>query len=210
MRSVFSEMEFRSEMFPARSVTANCGRLARERVVGGCRGGSAGGECRVIGGRDWERRGCDGGANKALNADFAALVNRVERRNGDRIEALAGRGMNDPQRFLRIVGAAGRGDSWSERRKYRQRRSCAAAEGFIVLETVRIAAAIERLVVQFDAGKHLFELRDRAQDVGTLGGVGLHDLEFFRGKRARLFENAVFDADLAHVMQVAPRREEFR
>ncbi len=57
------------------------------------------------------------------------------------------------------------------------------------------------LVVQLDARKHIFQLRNRTHDVGAFGGVRLHDVEFFRRQRAGLFQNTVINADLADVMQ---------
>ena len=79
----------------------------------------------------------------------------------------------------------------------------------ISLEAVRIAAAIESLVMKLNARKHFRQLSYRAQNVGALGGVSLHDFKFFRGKRARLFENAVFDADLAHVVELRGNLQRF-
>ena len=72
----------------------------------------------------------------------------------------------------------------------------------VALQAVRISAAIEGLVMQFDTGQHFGQLRDRAQNVGALGGVRLHDLKFFCGERAGLFQDVIFDADLAHVVEL--------
>ncbi len=71
----------------------------------------------------------------------------------------------------------------------------------VALEAVGIAVAIHVLVVQLDAGQHVLQLRDRAHDVGALGRMLLHDLEFFGRERAGLLEDAVVHADLADVVQ---------
>src|SRR6185437_7495454 len=73
---------------------------------------------------------------------------------------------------------------------------------FIAFQAVRITAAVERFVVQFDAGDHFRQLFHRTQDVGALGGVCLHDLVLFRSKGARLLEHAILDADFAYVVQL--------
>ena len=73
---------------------------------------------------------------------------------------------------------------------------------FVSLQTMRITAAVERFVMQLDAGNHVLQLRHRTQDVGALGGVRLHDVEFFRGECARLLEDAVFDANFADIVQL--------
>ena len=57
-------------------------------------------------------------------------------------------------------------------------------------------------MVQFDAGEHVFQLFHRPQNVCTLGGVGFHDLEFFGSQGARFFQNAIFNADFAYVVQL--------
>ena len=67
---------------------------------------------------------------------------------------------------------------------------------------MRIAASIQGFVVQFDTRDHLFQLRHRPQNICALGGVRLHDLEFFRGQSAWLFENAVLNSYFADVMQL--------
>ena len=67
---------------------------------------------------------------------------------------------------------------------------------------MRIAAAIEGFVVQFDSRNHFAQRCYRPQDAGALAGVCLHDLELVRSERARLFQNAVFNADLAYIVQL--------
>ncbi len=57
-------------------------------------------------------------------------------------------------------------------------------------------------MVQLNAWNHIFQLSHGAQDVGALAGVGFHDVEFFGGECARLFQDAVFDPDLAHIVQL--------
>ncbi len=79
----------------------------------------------------------------------------------------------------------------------------------ISLQAVRIAPAIESFVMQFNAGKHLGKLRNRTQNVGALRSVSLHDLKFFRGQRAGFLENAVFDADLPHVVELRGNLQRF-
>ena len=37
----------------------------------------------------------------------------------------------------------------------------------------------------------------------------LHDLELFRGERARLLQNVILDADLAHIMQLGRDAQNF-
>ena len=51
----------------------------------------------------------------------------------------------------------------------------------VVLEPVGIAAAIQRFMVELDAGQHRCQLFHRAKDVRPLGGVRFHDFKFFRG-----------------------------
>ena len=68
-------------------------------------------------------------------------------------------------------------------------------------KAIGIAAAVEALVVEFDAGQHVLQLRNGAHDVRAFHGVLLHQLEFFVGELAGLFQDAVVDADLAHVVQ---------
>ena len=67
------------------------------------------------------------------------------------------------------------------------------------LKAIRIAAAIEGLVMQFDARQHLRELCDRTQNVRAFGSVSFHDFKFFRGQRPWLLEDAVFDAGVEEV-----------
>src|ERR1700722_11070983 len=78
----------------------------------------------------------------------------------------------------------------------RQRRN------LVALQSVRITAPVERLVVEFDAGKHLAKLNDRPQDIGALGRVGLHDLAFLGCKGSWLFENTVLNANFSYVMEL--------
>ncbi len=68
-------------------------------------------------------------------------------------------------------------------------------------EAVGVACAVHALVVQLDAGEHVFQLRDGAHDVGALGGMLLHQVEFFVGELAGLFQDAIVHADFADVMQ---------
>src|ERR1700733_2962656 len=70
------------------------------------------------------------------------------------------------------------------------------------LQSVRITAPVERLVVQCDAGMLLAKLNDRPQDIGALGRVGLHDLEFLGCKSSWLFENTVLNANFSYVMEL--------
>jgi len=58
-------------------------------------------------------------------------------------------------------------------------------------------------VMQFNAGEHLAQLRHRAQNIRALGGMRLHDLEFFGSQSAGLFQNAIFDADLADIVELS-------
>ena len=71
----------------------------------------------------------------------------------------------------------------------------------IALQSVGIAVAVHVFVVQFDARQHVLQLRDRAHDVGALGGVLLHQFEFLGGERAGLLQHAIVHADLADVVQ---------
>ena len=72
----------------------------------------------------------------------------------------------------------------------------------ISLKAIRIAAAVESFVMKFDAWEHFRKLGNGSQKIGALCGMGLHDLKFFCIQRARLLEDAVFDADLAHVVEL--------
>src|SRR5579863_4078798 len=67
---------------------------------------------------------------------------------------------------------------------------------------MRVTAAVERFMMQLDAGNHVLQLRHRTQNIGALGGVRFHDVEFFRSKCARLLENAVFDSNFANIVQL--------
>ena len=57
-------------------------------------------------------------------------------------------------------------------------------------------------MVQFNTRDHIFQLRHRPQNICALGGVRLHNLEFFRGQSARFLENAVFNSYFANIMQL--------
>jgi hypothetical protein len=72
----------------------------------------------------------------------------------------------------------------------------------VTLKPIRISAPIQGFVMQFDAGEHFGKLRNRAQDVRTLGRVRLHHLELFFGQGAGLFQDVIFDADLANVVEL--------
>ena len=71
-----------------------------------------------------------------------------------------------------------------------------------VLEAMRIAPAIKRLMVQLNAGNHFLQLCYRAKNVGAFSRVGLHDFKFFGGQSARLFQNAVLNSDFADIVQL--------
>src|SRR2546421_7037815 len=66
-----------------------------------------------------------------------------------------------------------------------------------------MTAAIEWLVVKFDAGNHVFQLSHGPENVGAFGGMRLHDVEFFRRERTRLFQDAILDSDFANVVQLS-------
>src|SRR5206468_12360664 len=72
----------------------------------------------------------------------------------------------------------------------------------LALESMRIPAAVEGFVVQFDAWNHLLELRNRTQNVCALGGMRLHDVKFFGGQCTWFSQYPVFNANLAYVMQL--------
>ena len=76
-------------------------------------------------------------------------------------------------------------------------------------ESIRISAAVESLVVEFDAGKHFGELRDRTQNVGALGRVRLHHFKFFFGQSPGLFQDVIFDADFADVVELGRNLQGF-
>ena len=62
---------------------------------------------------------------------------------------------------------------------------------------------------KFDTGQHVAQLRNWPEDIRAFGGVGLHDLEFFRSQSARFFQNPIFDADFANVMQLGGNSQNF-
>src|SRR5450755_4140979 len=66
-----------------------------------------------------------------------------------------------------------------------------------------ITPAVERFMVKLNARNHVLQLGDRTKNVCALGGVSLHDVEFFRGKRAWLLEDAILDSNLANIMQLS-------
>ena len=68
-------------------------------------------------------------------------------------------------------------------------------------QSIRVAPAIDMLVVQFDARQHFLQLRNGAHDVRAFDGVLLHQAELFGRKRPRLFQHAILDADFSHVVQ---------
>src|SRR5437899_2854619 len=72
----------------------------------------------------------------------------------------------------------------------------------VAFEAMRIAAAVQRLVMKLDSWNHLFELRDRAQNVGAFRGMRLHGGEFFFGQGSGLFQYPVLNSNLANVMQL--------
>src|SRR4029077_5851444 len=126
--------------------------------------------------RKWS---CDGSYRglfrhrRALDANLASLINGVEGKNCDGIQPLTRERVNDAQSvvdFMRLlvravgsqrVEGVGHGDD------PRQQRDV------ITFQAMRITAAVERFMVQFDSRDHLFQLRYRTKNVGTLGGVGL-------------------------------------
>ena len=65
---------------------------------------------------------------------------------------------------------------------------------------MRISATIQRFVVQLNSRQHFFQLGHGPENVGALGGVGLHDFKFFFGQCTRFFQDAIFNPDLAHVV----------
>ena len=74
---------------------------------------------------------------------------------------------------------------------------------FLAFEAMWVAAAIQRFVMKFDSGNHFFQHFDRAKNGGAFRRMCLHDLVFVRSKCSRLFKNAIFDADLAHIVQLS-------
>jgi hypothetical protein len=68
-------------------------------------------------------------------------------------------------------------------------------------KAVGVAGAVEAFVMQFDAGQHFFQLGDGTHDVGAFHRVLLHEVEFFVGELAGLFEDAVIHPDFSHVVQ---------
>src|SRR5579863_205698 len=67
---------------------------------------------------------------------------------------------------------------------------------------MRVTAAVERFMVEFDSWNHFFQLRHRSQDVCALSGMGFHDFEFFRSECARLLQDAILDANFADIVQL--------
>src|SRR5580692_9581024 len=144
------------------------------------------------------RRGC----GLARNANVAASVDCSNGRDGSGIEALAGKIVDNLQRvkggmgvLVRTIGGEcieGVGD----RDDTRQKRN------FVSLQAMRVTASVERFVMQLDSRNHVLQLRYRTQNIGALGGVRFHDVEFFRGECARLLEDAVFDSNFADIVQL--------
>ena len=146
---------------------------------------------------------------EALNANLAAVVNGQESGDRFRIQTLAGEILNNFESLfgsmsmlVRTIGGEGI-ESIGDGNHARQKRN------LVSCEAVGVAAAIERFVMQFDAGEHLSQLSDRAQNVCALGGVRFHHFEFFGGKSSRFLEDAVFDADLAYVVKLRGYAQSF-
>ena len=148
----------------------------------------------------WSDRALDG---EALNLDLATSVHREQSLYRQRIETLAGEVLNDLQclvgRVSLLVRTIGRkriegvGHSNDPRQQ----------GNLITLQPVGISAAVERLVVQLNTGKHVGQLRDRTQNVGALGGMRLHDLELFFRQCSGLLQDVIFNADLAHIVKLS-------
>src|SRR5579872_1925683 len=150
------------------------------------------------------RRGSQDGPldRESLNADLAALVDGQQRVYGCGIESLAGQPFDDLQRLLGrvrlLIWAVG-----GERVESVGDSDDAGQHGNLIsLEAVRISAAVEGFVVQLDAGEHFGKLGDGTQNVGTLRRVRLHHFEFFFGERSWFFQDVIFDADFAHVVEL--------
>src|SRR4051794_12482100 len=88
----------------------------------------------------------------------------------------------------RVVGVAGEDDAGPDR-------------DLLALQAVRVAAAVEALVLAADDASHRAEARDRSQDALADDRVGLHDLELVVGQLGGLVEDVVGDGDLADVVQ---------
>src|SRR6266850_2281104 len=143
-----------------------------------------------------------GNRGRAVQAEAASLEDGGKRRDDTGIEFGAGQRVDDADhviglhsgliRTVRSHGIKGIGhhdDAWHQRH-------------LLTLETVGIPAAVKRLVVQLNAGDHLAQLLYRTQDAGALAGVGLHDFELIGRERARFFEDAVLNSDLAHIVEL--------
>src|ERR1700674_973745 len=130
------------------------------------------------------------------------MVNGVQRDNSRWIKTLSGQRMNNPQRVMWVMGLL----VWAICCQ-RVERIChgydARQQGdLIALERARIAPAVERFMMQLDARNHVLELGHWTKNIGALCGMSFHDIEFFRGKRPRLLENPVFDANFTDIVEL--------
>ena len=80
----------------------------------------------------------------------------------------------------------------------------------LTAQPMRIAAAIETLVVGDDDRGILGQGRNSGQDLGARLGVALHDFPLRCGQRALFEEDRVRDADLADIVQNAGADRTFR
>src|SRR5262252_7799712 len=137
-----------------------------------------------------------------FNSNITAEENSHQCRDGTWIQALAGQILDDADGFERVmrllvraicgerIECVSHGDhAWQQR-------------NIVALQSIRISTPVQRLMMQFNAWKHFPQLRHGSKNVRTLSGVGLHDLELFRSQCAGFLQDAVFNADLPHVMQL--------
>src|SRR3954469_6447444 len=151
----------------ARSFQVRCFRAARWYGSG-----------RILN-RSSQDRAFDG---KALDPYLSAFVDRQQRIHCRGIEPLARETPDDLQGLVRRVCLLVRAIGSKRVKGIRHCDYPGYQWNLIALQTVRIPAAIECFMVQFDSGQHLRQLRHRTQDIRTLRRVCLHYFEFFFGE----------------------------
>ena len=116
------------------------------------------------------------------------------------IETLSRKRADNAKRVLTTVGLLIRAIGCERIERICDGDDARQQRNLIGFEAVRVPAPVQRLVMQFDAGNHFFQLRHRTKYVGPFRRVRFHNVEFFGRERARFFQNPVLDSDFAHIM----------
>ena len=134
--------------------------------------------------------------------DFAALEHCIKGCDRIWVKSLAGKRMNYPQRLLAIVRfligtVCGQGVEC-----VRYRNDARQQGNLVPFKAVRISPPVERLVVQLDTRNHFLSCATGRRMLAPLVVWVFMMVNSSSVKRAGLFQDAVFNADLAHVMQL--------